>query len=80
VATIKSGLGPQSKVIYNVGMKKPGRKNEWDESLGLGVKRSPRFPKAVHDLIREKEVHRLLNRMVMDPDFKIQVLGMIDKP
>jgi len=59
---------------------KPGPKSEWDFSLG-GVKKISRsYPKAICDLLLEVEVKRLLNRMAIDPDFKLSVLRLIDKP
>lgn len=54
----------------------PGRKPTFNRSLGIVVQGSS-FPVPVNEMLRERPVKRLLNWMVMDPDFKQKMLEQV---
>jgi len=59
--------------------KKPGPKGIFSPELGAGVKKNPRFPAPIFELLYDDNVKRVLNRMALDPDFKAKVLGMVEE-
>jgi len=59
--------------------KKRGPKGIFSPELGPGVKRNPRFPAPIFELLYTDEVKRVLDRMATDPDFKAKVLDMVDE-
>lgn len=60
--------------------KKRGRPSGYPPELGLGVKKNPRYPMPIHELLQEQLVKDLLSRMALDPDFKVEVLGLVENP
>lgn len=64
---------------YNLVMKKKtGRPSGWDEKLGNGVMKGRRFPMPIHKMLSEKQVKQVLNKMALDPDFKVQVISLLN--
>jgi hypothetical protein len=69
-------------MIYNVEMKterKRGRPSGYPPELGLGVKKNPRYPLPIHQLLQEQAVKNLLSRMAMDDDFKNKILIQVEE-
>lgn len=60
---------------------KEGRKSIFSEALGLGSKKSYRFPWPIHDLLKERQFKWLMNWMAMNPTFKKKILDQVpDEP
>jgi hypothetical protein len=59
--------------------KKPGPKNEWAPELGKTKRVGRAFPPAIHNLLSEKPVQQLLNRMATEEDFKKKILIQVDE-
>jgi len=49
--------------------KKTGRPSPFDESLGLTIKKSPRFPEPVWRILEQNQTKKVLNRMAIDENY-----------
>lgn len=59
--------------------KKKGRPSGYPPELGLGVKKNPRYPLPIHELLKEQAIKDLLSRIVLDPNFKVEVVALLNK-
>ena len=59
---------------------KPGPKPyPWDESLGEVRPVGHWLPEEVHKILHKKENKAVIERMALDPEFKAEVLKMVDE-
>lgn len=54
----------------------PGPKSVFNRSLGIVVN-GVKFPARINEMLREREVKRMLNWMVMDEGFKTKMLEQV---
>lgn len=57
--------------------KKPGRKSDFSETLGNTIKKNPRFPALVWELLYDTRMKRVLNRMAIDEQFRNEIWNTI---
>lgn len=59
--------------------KKTGPKSPFDDSLGNGVMKKPRYPIPVWDILAEKQTKAVLNRMAIDESYRLRIWASVDE-